>query len=129
MASAEELQRATEPGGFWAYMTRRAELKDARKRYSLEHPRILWNWPDARGWIGAAVFAISVMLLWMMKDRSLREDEFFQTIVTVIISNGFLAVVAWAYAATKTGGEIANRNAAIVERTAGAANGNEGNGS
>lgn len=72
-------------------------------------------WPDARGWIGIGVFALSVMLLWMMREPSLREDEFFQTIATVIISNGLMAVVAWAYAATKGGGELADKNAAIVQ--------------
>lgn len=77
------------------------------------------KWPDARGWIGIGVFTISIMLLWMMKsDRQLREDEFFQTIATVIISNGLIAVVAWAYAATKGGGELADKNAAIVAESA-----------
>lgn len=77
-----------------------------------------WNWPDARGWIGVGVFAISIMLLWMMKaDRQLREDEFFQTIATVVISNGLMAVVAWAYAATKGGGELADKNAALVQKS------------
>lgn len=72
--------------------------------------------PDARGWVGIGVFSISVMLLWMMKeDRSLREDEFFQTVATVIISNGLMAVVAWAYSATKGGGEQAEVNARIAE--------------
>lgn len=77
-----------------------------------------WKWPDARGWIGIGVFALSVMLLWMMKDRGLREDEFFQTITTVIVSNGLMAVISWAYAATKGGGELADKNAAIVAESA-----------
>ena len=78
-----------------------------------------WKWPDARGWIGLGVFAISIMLIWMMHNsRELREDEFFQTIATVIISNGLMAVVAWAYAATKGGGELADKNAAIVHESA-----------
>jgi hypothetical protein len=79
-----------------------------------------WKWPDARGWIGVGVFAISVMLLRMMLIKELREDEFFQTIATVIISNGLMAVVAWAYAATKGGGELAEKNAAIVHENASA---------
>lgn len=95
----------------------------------MEHPETArWNWPDARGWIGTGVFCLSVMLLWMMRDPNLRNDEFFQTIVTVIISNGLMAVVAWAYAATKTGGEISERNAGIAERTAAAAVNGTGNG-
>lgn len=77
-----------------------------------------WNWPDARGWIGFAAFVLTVMILWMMKeDRSLREDEFFQTIAAVIISNNWIAVVSWAYSATKGGGELAQHNADIVKTT------------
>ncbi len=79
-----------------------------------------WKWPDARGWIGIGVFALSVMLLWMMRDARLREDEFFQTIATVIIANGLMAVISWAYAATKGGGELADKNAAIVAESASA---------
>lgn len=78
------------------------------------------HWPDARGWVGIGVFGISVMLIQMMQIRELREDEFFQTIATVIISNGLMAVVAWAYAATKGGGELADKNAAIVAESAAA---------
>lgn len=75
-------------------------------------------WPDARGWIGIGVFSITVMLILLMRDQSMREDEFFQTIATVIISNGFMAVVSWAYAATKGGGELADKNAEIVKEAA-----------
>lgn len=75
-------------------------------------------WPDARGWIGLGVFGLTVMLLLMMKDRGLREDEFFQTIATVIISNGLMAVVAWAYSATKGGGEVAEANASVAKALA-----------
>ena len=33
------------------------------------------GWPDARGWIGVSVVAVTIMLLWMMKeDPALRED-------------------------------------------------------
>ncbi len=77
-----------------------------------------WKWPDARGWIGIGVFALSVMLLRMMLDRELRNDEFFQTIATVVIANGLMAVIAWAYSATKQGGELADKNAVIVHESA-----------
>ncbi len=78
-----------------------------------------WRWPDARGWIGIGVFAISTMLIWMMHNsRELREDEFFQTIATVVIANGLMAVIAWAYSATKQGGELAEKNANIVHENA-----------
>ncbi len=77
-----------------------------------------WTWPDARGWIGIGVFALTVMLLRMMKDPELRGDEFFQTIATVVVANGLMAVISWAYAATKGGGELADKNAAIVAESA-----------
>lgn len=77
-----------------------------------------WKGPDARGWIGIGVFALSVMLLRMMQNDELRKDEFFQTIATVIIANGLMAVISWAYAATKGGGELAEKNAAIVAESA-----------
>lgn len=77
------------------------------------------GWPDARGWIGIGVFTMSVMLLWMMKDPALREDEFFQTIATLVIGTAFVGgVVSWAYAATKGGGELAEKNAEIVKKQA-----------
>lgn len=77
-----------------------------------------WWVPDARGWIGLGVFAVTVLLLRMMREPAMREDEFFQTIATMVISSGFLSVVAWAYAATKGGGELADKNAAIVAESA-----------
>lgn len=81
-----------------------------------------WHWPDARGWIGLGQFALTIMLIWMMRDHELRSDEFFQTIATVLISNGWMAVIAWAYAATKGGGELADKNAAIIEKAVPTAN-------
>lgn len=74
------------------------------------------EWPDARGWIGIGVFALSVMLLAMMyNDAKFREDEFVQTIATLVIGTGFVGgAVAWAYSATKGGGELADHNANLV---------------
>ena len=77
-----------------------------------------WYIPDARGWIGLGIFGLTILLIMLMRDRQLREDEFFQTIATVIISNGLMGVVSWAYAATKGGGELADKNAAIVAESA-----------
>ena len=79
-----------------------------------------WWAPDARGWIGIGVFALSVMLLAMMyNSSSFRNDEFIQTIATLVIGTAFVdGVVAWAYAATKGGGELAERNAGILEKQA-----------
>ncbi|HEX8415640.1 MAG TPA: hypothetical protein VF637_17435 [Sphingomicrobium sp.] len=79
-----------------------------------------WWAPDARGWIGIGVFALSVMLLTMMyRSSAFRNDEFIQTIATLVIGTAFVGgVVAWAYAATKGGGELADRNASIIEKQA-----------
>lgn len=79
-----------------------------------------WWAPDARGWIGIGVFALSVMLLAMMyNSAAFRNDEFVQTIATLVIGTAFVGgVVAWAYAATKGGGELAERNAGILEKQA-----------
>ena len=79
------------------------------------------GWPDARGWIGVGVFALSVMLLWMMfVDAKFREDEFVQTIATLIIGTGFVGgAVAWAYSSTKAGGELANQNATMLASSLG----------
>ncbi len=80
------------------------------------------EWPDSRGWVGISVFATSVMLLWMMKDPELRDDEFFQTIATLVIGTGFVGgLVSWAFAATKGGGEAAESSARIAEEAATAA--------
>lgn len=81
--------------------------------------RPFW-WPDARGWIGIGVFAMSVLLLLLMySSREFRADEFVQTVATLVIGTGFVGgVVAWAYAATKTGGELADHNARIVRDAA-----------
>ncbi len=79
------------------------------------------GWPDARGWIGLGVFALSVMLLGMMyADTGFRGDEFVQTIATLVIGTGFVGgAVAWAYSATKTGGELSESSARIAEAAAG----------
>ena len=82
-----------------------------------------WRWPNARDWIGIGTFVLTVMILWMIKeDRTLREDEFFKTIATLIIGTGYVGgVVSWAYAATKGGGEQAESSARIAESVAGVA--------
>lgn len=76
--------------------------------------------PDARGWIGIGGFVLTVMVLWMLAAfPELRGDEFFKTIATAIIVTGFInGPLSWAYSATKAGGELAEKNAAIVEQTA-----------
>src|SRR5690349_22081 len=78
-------------------------------------------WPSARDWIGIGTFALTVMILWMVKeDPRLREDEFFKTIATLIIGTGFInGCVSWAYSATQGGQVLAEHNAQIVKDAAG----------
>lgn len=78
------------------------------------------DWPSERAWIGIGIFALTVMLLWMVKeDPSLRNDEFFKAIATLVIGTGFVnGVVSWAYSATQGGTELAHRNATLVEKQA-----------
>ena len=66
------------------------------------------TWPDARDWIGVGSFFLAVLLFVMMwADPTLRKDEFFKTIATLVIGNGFLSVVSWAYGSTKQGNDTA----------------------
>ncbi len=75
--------------------------------------------PDARGWIGIAVFALTCVVLALLACvPSLRSDEFFKTIATLIVGAFIKDVVGWAYSATKGGGELAERNAQIVQKQA-----------
>lgn len=78
------------------------------------------RYPDARGWIGIGGFTLTVMVLWMLAAfPDLRQDEFFKTIATAIIITGFInGPLSWAYSATKSGGELADRNADIVQQQA-----------
>lgn len=78
------------------------------------------KWPDARGWIGLGVFSLVVVILGLEAAiPELRHDEFFKTIGTLIIGTAFVnGVVSWAYSATKSGGELADRNADIVAAAA-----------
>jgi hypothetical protein len=75
---------------------------------------------DGRGWVGCACFALTLIILLMIwEDRALLHDDFFKVIATAIIltawNNG---PVGWAYQATKSGGELAAGNAALVKRQA-----------
>lgn len=72
-----------------------SELGASNRRIS-QGPR----WPDVRGWVAVGMFALTTFLLMLMRDPGMRGDEFFQTIATVIISNGLMAVVGWAYSSS-----------------------------
>jgi hypothetical protein len=79
-------------------------------------------WPDGRGWVAIASFVLVLAILLMMRlDPSVRHDDFFKTIATLLIGTAWVnGPVAWAFQATKGGGELADRNAAIVEKQANA---------
>lgn len=75
--------------------------------------------PDARGWIGIGTFLLTIMVLWMVKgDETLRKDEFFKVLATLIVGAYIKDVVGWAYSSTKQGGELADKNADIVTQNA-----------
>lgn len=77
------------------------------------------GWPDARGWIGLAVFGMTVTVLLLTAFvPGLRADEFFKTIAALIVGAFIKDVVGWAYSATKGGGELADKNAEIVRKQA-----------
>ncbi len=77
------------------------------------------NWPDARGWIGLGSFTLTVLVLVMVwTDSDIRGDEFFKVLATLIVGGFVKDVLGWAYQATKSGGELADKNAAIVHEQA-----------
>jgi hypothetical protein len=80
---------------------------------------------DARGWIGLGCYLLVVILLAMMwADKTLLRDDFFKVIATAIILTGWnQGPVGWAYQATKSGGELADKNAEIVKQQAAAPQG------
>lgn len=77
--------------------------------------------PDARGWVMIGSYALVVMLIaaWIWGPKELRSDDYFKSIATLLIGTAWVnGSVAWAFAATKQGGELADRNATIVENQA-----------
>jgi hypothetical protein len=78
------------------------------------------GWPDARGWVMIASFTlvlIILLMIWTVPD--LRDDEFFKNLAILIVGTAWInGAVSWAFAATKQGGELADRNASLVEQQA-----------
>jgi hypothetical protein len=81
-------------------------------------------WPDARGWIGIGTFLLTMYIITLIAFvPELRHDVYFQTLTTLIVGTGFInSVVPWGYGATKSGGELADKNAGIVADNATANN-------
>lgn len=69
--------------------------------------------PDSRDWIGIGTFGLTVFILILVwRVPTLRDSEFFRNIAVLIIGTGWVnGAVAWAYSATKGGGELADRAA------------------
>lgn len=86
------------------------------------------GWPDSRGWISIASFALTVQVLWMMVlFPELRRDEFFKNIAVLIIGTGWInGALAWAFSATKGGGDLAASNADLLKQQALAPSGRAG---
>jgi len=85
------------------------------------------QWPDARGFIGIGVFCLTVGVFAMTAAvPELRTNEYFKTLGTLVVGAFIKDVVGWAYSATKGGGELAERNAALVEKQAAASVGPTG---
>lgn len=64
--------------------------------------RAMPGWPDGRGLVGVAAYALSVgVLVVYVEDPSLRNDDFFKTVATAIIITGFVnSIIGWAYGDT-----------------------------
>lgn len=75
------------------------------------------GWPDARGWIGLGSYGLVVLVIVLIwADRTLLDNDFFKVIATAIVLTGWNGgPLSWAYAATKAGGEMAERNQTLVE--------------
>lgn len=67
------------------------------------------GWPDGRGLTAVAIIALTVMILWMMKqDKELMDSDFFKTIATAIILTGLVnSVVAYFFSQNKSSEEAA----------------------
>lgn len=78
-----------------------------------------WSWPDARGWIGLGVFGLTVMVFVLTAAvPDLRGNEYFKTLGTLVVGAYIKDVVGWAYTMTKSGSDLADRNATLVEKHA-----------
>lgn len=75
---------------------------------------------DARGWIALGCWTLVILVLGMIYfDRRLLDSDAFLILATAIVITGWVqGPVGWAYQATKGGGELAEKNAVLVEKAA-----------
>lgn len=72
---------------------------------------------DSRGWIAVGCFVLVLVILLMIAiDRTLLESDAFLILATAVVITGWVqGPVGWAYQATKQGGDLAERNATLLE--------------
>lgn len=72
---------------------------------------------DARGWIAIGSFVLCLVTIGVILfDRTLLDNDAFVVLASALILNGWVqGPVGWAYQATKSGGELAERNTAMLE--------------
>jgi len=75
---------------------------------------------DARGWIGLGCFTLTLVIFALIKfDKALLHEDAFLILATAVVITGWVnGPVGWAYQATKSGGELADRNADILQKQA-----------
>lgn len=75
---------------------------------------------DPRSVIGVGSFILVLVVLGLIKfDKALLDSDAFLILATALIVTGWVnGPVSWAYSATKSGGELAERNAQLVENQA-----------
>lgn len=92
-----------------------------RPLITLKVPRVpSWQWPDARGYIALGSWLLVVFIFLLIKEeRELLESDAFLILATAVVITGWCqGPVTWAFGSNKTSGELAERNAGIVERQA-----------
>lgn len=75
---------------------------------------------DARGWIGLGCFVLVLVVLAMIAiDKELLNNNAFLVLASAIVLTGWnQGPVGWAYQATKSGGELADKQADIIKERA-----------
>lgn len=74
------------------------------------------EWPDARGWIAVGCFILVLVVLAMVAiwPWLLKVDAFLILATAIVITGWVQGPVGWAYQATKSGGDLAERNSETV---------------
>lgn len=86
------------------------------------------GWPDGRGLVGIATFALTVGVLVMYRnDPTLRDDDFFKTVATAVVITGFInAIVGWAFGDTAKGAASTDNTGKFADAVKELARSNQG---